>query len=79
MSDTNRVLKMLREHKKDDTYHPLCSLLDLSDEDDATITERINIHKTIATYVEAQNKQIEFTGAELVKPVHFTMDFSGKG
>lgn len=67
MSQNNRVLSMLREHRKDEKYHPLCALLDLTDEMDATISEKINIHKSIATYTEAQNKQIEFTGAEIAR------------
>ena len=67
MESNNRVLSMLRSHRKDNKYHPLCSLLDLTDEMDATISEKINIHKAIATYVEAQNKQIEFTGAEITQ------------
>lgn len=66
--NTNRVLSMLRAHRKDESYHPLCALLDLSDEMDTTISEKINIHKSIASYVEAQNKQIEFTGVELAVP-----------
>lgn len=76
-ANTNRVLAMLREHKGDDKFHPLCSMLDLIKEQDATITEKINIYKSIASYTEAQNKQIEYTGAELIKPVTFNLNMSG--
>jgi len=63
MSNGNAVLKMLREHGVgNQTYHPLTALLDLSIEEDATIGEQIMIHKSIAKYVEAENKAIEFTG-----------------
>ena len=62
MANTNTVLKMLREHSDNPSYHPLTSLLDLSKDGDATIGEKITIHKSIATYVEAQNKAVEFTG-----------------
>ena len=53
------VLTLLREHTGDEKYHPLCSLLDLASESDATIPDQINIHKTIAKYCEAERKSIE--------------------
>lgn len=62
MANDNQVLKMLREHSGNVGYHPLCSLLDLVDEQDCTIGEKINIHKSIAKYVEAEHKAVEFTG-----------------
>ena len=58
----NEVLKMLREHSGNNTYHPLCALLDLADEPDATVGEKINIHKSIAKYTEAELKAIEHSG-----------------
>jgi len=73
--DTNKVLEMLREYGDNKNYHPLCALLDLSAEKDATISEQINIHKSIAKYVEAENKAIEFIGVEELAPIKLTMDF----
>jgi len=58
----NSVLKMLRDHNGNANYHPLTSLLDLVDEVDCTIGEKITIHKSIAKYTEAEMKAIEFTG-----------------
>jgi len=77
MSAANSVLKMLREHKGSATYHPLCSLLDLAEEVDCTIGEQINIHKSIAKYVEAENKAIEFTG-KVNTGVDFSFNISGQ-
>jgi len=62
MSDRQTVLVMLREHSKNPHYHPLTALLDLTGDADATVGEHIAIHKTIAKYVEAENKAVEFTG-----------------
>ena len=66
----NRILNMLREHDGNGSkYHPLTALLDLADEYDATIPDKINIHKTIAKYTEAEMKQIEFTGGAGSEPI----------
>jgi hypothetical protein len=64
------VLTLLREHSDDDKYHPLCALLDLADQPDATIGDQIMIHKTIARYVEAERKAIELDISN-EKPVNF--------
>ncbi|RKY42340.1 MAG: hypothetical protein DRP85_03375 [Candidatus Makaraimicrobium thalassicum] len=64
------VLQLLRDHKKDELYHPLCSLLDLADEPDATVPDKISIHKTIAKYCEAEKKAIEFVNTDIA-PVNF--------
>ena len=69
----NSVLKMLREHNGNQNYHPLCSLLDLADEIDATIPDKINIHKSIAKYIEAENKAIEFTGIGTADPIKLSI------
>lgn len=55
------VLDMLRKHCGDKKYHPLSALLDLTQEMDATVPDQISIHKTIAKYVEAENKSVEFS------------------
>lgn len=65
------VLTLLRENSGDSTYHPLCSLLSLADEFDATITDKINIHKAIARYVEAERKSIEIENTS-DEPINFT-------
>lgn len=75
MANTNSVLKMLREHGNNPGYHPLCSLLDLAGEQDATIGEQIAIHKSIAKYVEAEHKAIEFTG-KVSSGIDFRFDIS---
>ena len=75
MAASQTVLAMLRKHKGDQVYHPLCSLLDLADEVDATIGEQIMIHKSIAKYVEAENKAIEFTG-KVTAGVEFNFNMS---
>ena len=62
MPASQTVLAMLRKHNGNQLYHPLCSLLDLAGERDATISEQIMIHKSISKYVEAENKAVEFTG-----------------
>jgi len=67
------VLKMLREHSKNSNYHPLSALLDLTQEADATIGDQITVHKTIAKYVEAENKAIEFSG-KVTSGVQFNFD-----
>jgi len=62
----NSVLKLLREHQgAGSTYHPLCSLLDLSGEADATVSDKINIHKSIAKYCEAELKSVEIKSNDL--------------
>jgi len=66
---TPRLLKMLREHSGDQTYHPLSALLSLADNEDAKVGDKISIHKEIAKYVEAQHRQIEFTGSKDAPPV----------
>lgn len=53
----NEVLELLRE--TDDGYHPLVSLLKLSSETKATITEKITCHKEIAKYIMPQLKAVE--------------------
>jgi len=65
------VLKMLRDHSGDSRYHPLTSLLDLVDEPDATIVDKINIHKTIGKYVEAEMKSVEYIDNS-VAPTNFS-------
>jgi len=69
MSQNSRVLNLLREHSSSSQYHPLCALFDLCAQPDATIPDQINIHKTIAKYVEAEHKQIEFTGGDGNEPI----------
>jgi len=71
MSNSNSVLKMLRDHTGNPAYHPLTALVDLVDEQDCTIGEKITIHKSIAKYTEAEMKAIEFTGK-----VNSGVDFS---
>jgi len=61
---TNRVLTMLREDENYATYHPLKALLNLAEHMDATIPDQIAIHKTIAKYCEAENKQIELISSD---------------
>ena len=73
----NSVLKMLREHSGKPHYHPLCSLLDLADEADATIPDQINIHKSIAKYCEAEHKAIEITGGDNVQPITMSINIDG--
>lgn len=53
------VIDLLRKHKGDENYHPLCSLLDLADDVTASVGDKINIHKSIAKYCEAERKAIE--------------------
>ena len=74
---TNRVLSMLRKHSGSAAYHPLCSLYDLADEVDATIPDKINIHKSIAKYCEAENKSIELVGAENMTPISMSINIDG--
>lgn len=53
----NEVLDLLRQGSKG--YHPLVSLLNLSEDIDASVTEKINCHKEIARYVLPQLKATE--------------------
>jgi len=66
---TPRILKMLRDHTGDSTYHPLSALLSLASDEKATIGDQITIHKSIAKYVEPELRQIEYSGAKDKPPV----------
>jgi hypothetical protein len=71
-----RILQMLRDHTGDAAYHPLCALLSLAQNETALVSDRINIHKTIAKYVEPELKQIEYSGARDKPPItlHVVLD-----
>lgn len=60
LTENSRILKMLQDHSGNRLYHPLSSLLDLADEVDATIPDKISIHRTIVKYVEAELKAVEY-------------------
>ena len=66
---TPRILKMLRDHTGDQTYHPLSALLSLASDEKACIGDKITIHKSIAKYVEPELRQIEYSGAKDKPPV----------
>ena len=69
IKNESRVFKMLQAHRGDLTYHPLCSLLDLADEQAASIGDKIAIHKSLAKYVEPELRQVEFKGASDKPPI----------
>lgn len=69
MSPTPRILQLLRDHTGDQTYHPLCALLSLTTSEMASVQDKINIHKTIAKYVEPELRQVEYTGARDKPPI----------
>jgi hypothetical protein len=69
IKNESRVLKMLQAHRGDQTYHPLCSLLDLADDEAASIGDKITIHKSLAKYVEPELRQVEFKGASDKPPI----------
>jgi len=56
---SNNVLDMLRTHSGEVDYHPLCSLLDLAENSNSKVADKIAIHKTIVKYCEAELKSIE--------------------
>lgn len=66
---TPRILKMLRDHTGDQTYHPLSALLSLASDERAGIGDKITIHKSIAKYIEPELRQIEYAGAKEKPPV----------
>lgn len=66
---TPRILKMLRDHTGDQTYHPLSALLSLASDEKAGIGDKITIHKSIAKYCEPELRQIEYSGAKDKPPV----------
>lgn len=53
----NRILDMLQKEKAD--YHPLISILRISDNEDADLRLKYDCHKSIAKYVEAERKSID--------------------
>ena len=67
--NTSRVLTMLQAHSGLQTYHPLCALLDLADDEAASIGDKITIHKSLAKYVEPELRQVEFKGASDKPPI----------
>ena len=73
----NSVLKMLREHAGNDHYHPLCSLLDLAGDEDASVPDRINIHKSIAKYTEQELRSVEVRGATS-EPIRMSINIDGE-
>ena len=66
---TPRILKMLRDHTGDQTYHPLSALLSLAADEKADIGDKITIHKSIAKYVEPELRQIEYSGVKDNPPI----------
>lgn len=66
---TPRILKMLRDHTGDQTYHPLSSLLSIALDEKASIGDKITIHKSIAKYVEPELRQVEYSGAKDKPPI----------
>lgn len=69
MSGESRILKMLRESGGDPSYHPLCALLSLTNDQMASVQDKINIHKTIAKYVEPELRQVEYSGPKDKPPI----------
>lgn len=66
---TPRLIKMLRQHSGDPTYHPLSALLSLASDEKAGIGDKITIHKELAKYCEPQLRQIEYSGAKDKPPI----------
>lgn len=58
----SRILEMLQEVEPD--YHPLVSILSISNEDESDGRLRLDCHRAIAKYVEAEQKSIEVKSAD---------------
>lgn len=64
----SRILEMLQ--KEEPGYHPLVSILRISQRDDADLRVQLDCHRAIAKYVEAERKSIDVKtedGAELIR------------
>ena len=57
MSNGEEILDLLRQGRPG--YHPLVSLVELSQHEDAGVAEKIKCHSEIAKYVCSQKKAVE--------------------
>jgi hypothetical protein len=61
LPDKSAVLKMLQA--KNGEYHPLIELMNIGMDDKTDVRLKVDCHKTIAKYCEAELRSVEVKGA----------------
>ena len=72
---SNRIIEMLQEASGNSQYHPLVSILEISDrtEDDRLA---FDCHKTIAKYVESERRSIDIKSQDGYELVNLVVNLS---